>query len=84
MSKQTKGFKGIRNNITFYLPFTWYFVVFVVCCAAAYKWLSTQPKLPDTAYADIFPLLIHIAAFFVVVMLSISLLSVLISFLFFL
>jgi hypothetical protein len=84
MSKQTKGFKGIRNNITFYLPFTWYFVVFVVCCLMAYKWLTKQPKLPDTAYADIFPLLIHIAVFFVVVMLSISLLSVLVSFLFFL
>src|SRR5947208_917685 len=84
MSKQTKGFQGIRNNIFFYLPFTWYFVVFAVCCIAGYKWLSTQPNLPDTAYADIFPLLIHIAVFFVLVMLSISLLSVLISFLFFL
>src|SRR5207237_2518726 len=65
-------------------PFTWYFVVFAVCCLGAYKWLSSQPKLPDTAYADIFPLLIHIAVFFVIVMLSISLLSVLVSFLFFL
>jgi hypothetical protein len=83
MSKQTKDIKGIRNNIFFYLPFTWYFVVFAVCCLAGYKWLSTQPKLPDTAYADILPLLIHIAVFFVVVILSISLLSVLISFLFF-
>src|SRR5947209_393924 len=82
MSKQIKGFKGVRNNVTFYLPFTWYFVVFAVCGLAGYRWLNKQPKLPDTAYADIFPLLIHIAVFFIIIILSISLLSVLVSFLF--
>ncbi len=81
MSRQLKG---LQNNITFYLPFTWYFAVFATCCLLGYKWLSSRPKLPDTAYADIFPLLLSIAAFFICVILSVSLLSVLISFIFFL
>ncbi len=72
------------RRFSFYLPFTWYFVVFVLCCVAGYSWIKTFPKLPDTAYADIFPLLLHIAFWFLIIFLSVSLLSVLFSFVFFL
>ncbi len=67
----------------FYLPFTWYFVVFATCCIAGFFWIKTFRKLPDTAYADIFPLLLNIAFWFLVTFLSISLLSVVISFFYF-
>lgn len=67
----------------FYLPFTWYFVVFAICCTAGFFWIKTFRKLPDTAYADIFPLLLNIAFWFLVTFLSISLISVLISYIYF-
>src|SRR5579875_4157840 len=72
------------RRFSFYLPFTWYFVVFALCCIAGYTWIKTFPKLPDSAYADIFPLLLHIAFWFLIIFLSVSLLSVVFSFLIFL
>ncbi len=71
------------RRFSFYLPFTWYFVVFAVCCLAGYFWIKTFPKLPDTAYADIFPLLLNIAFWFLLIFLSVSFLSVLFSFTYF-
>ncbi len=71
------------RRLSFYLPFTWYFVVFAVCCTAGYVWIKTFPKLPDTAYADIFPLLLSIAFWFLVIFLVISFLSVAVAFLYF-
>ena len=68
----------------FYLPVTWYFVVFIVCCFAGYTWINTFTKLPDTAYDDIFPLLQNIAFWFLLVFLCVSLLSVVVSFIYFL
>ncbi|MDQ2751763.1 MAG: DUF58 domain-containing protein [Bacteroidota bacterium] len=72
------------RRFSFYLPFTWYFVVFALCCLGGYFWIRTFPKLPDTAYADIFPLLLHIAFLFLLIFLSLSFLSVVFSFLYFL
>lgn len=71
------------RRFSFFLPFTWYFAVFATCCALGFFWIKTFRKLPDTAYADIFPLLLNIAFYFLVTFLSISLLSVLISFFYF-
>ncbi len=78
-----------RNSIpirrfSFYVPFTWYFVVFAACCVAGYFWIDSFEKLPDTAYADIFPLLLNIAFWFLIVFLSVSFLSVVFAFVYFL
>ena len=72
------------RRFSFYLPFTWYFFVFVVCCTGGYFWVKSFDKLPDTAYAEIFPLLLNIAFWFLVIFLCISLLSVAFSFFYFL
>lgn len=69
-------------NILFYFPFTWYFLLFAAACITGYKWLVVRPKLPDTAYADIFPLLLNVAMVFVLTILAFALLSVLIAFLY--
>ena len=70
------------KRLLFYLPFTWYFFVFVVCCFVGYAWINTFTKLPDTAYADIFPLLLNIAFWFLLIFLSLSFLSVAVSFIY--
>lgn len=86
MNGQT-GSRRYPNPIrlfSFYLPFTWYFFLFAASCLLGKLWIDSFAKLPDTAYADIFPLLLSIAFWFLIVILSVSLLSVAVSFLFFL
>lgn len=68
---------------SFYLPFTWYFFLFVLCCTLGFAWIKTFDALPDTAYADIFPLLLKVAIWFLVTILVVSLLTVVFSFLYF-
>ena len=68
---------------SFYLPFTWYFFLFAVCCLLGFAWIKTFEQLPDTAYADIFPLLLKVAFWFLVAILAVSLLTVVFSFVYF-
>ena len=83
---------GVNNNrhpnpvrlFSFYIPFTWYFFLFVICCFLGYAWIGTFETLPDTAYADIFPLLLQIAFWFVTIILIIALVTVVISCIYFL
>ncbi len=72
------------RRFSFYIPFTWYFFLFAVGFLLAYRWTKTFPKLPDTAYADLFPLLQSIAGVFLASIISVALLSVLVPYLFFL
>jgi hypothetical protein len=82
MNRHVSNRQALRpfRRFLFYLPFTWYFVIFAACCCGGYFWIQTFRKLPDTAYADIFPLLLQVAFWFLISFLSLSLLSVLISF----
>ena len=68
----------------FYIPITIYFVVFAIASLLAYKWLSINPIDSDTAFGNIFLLLLKVALWFGIIMLSIALVSVLISFIYFL
>ncbi len=71
------------RRFSFYIPFTWYFFLFAVGFLLGFRWTKTFPRLPDTAYADIFPLLQDIAGWFLFSVVVISLLSVFLPFLYF-
>ncbi len=76
----------IQGNIKqagFYIPFTIYFVVFAVASFLAYKWIQINPLQADTAFGNIFLLLLKVALWFGIVMLVIALISVLVSMLYF-
>ncbi|MDR0792796.1 MAG: hypothetical protein LBE82_05770, partial [Chitinophagaceae bacterium] len=74
----------LKERVGFYIPFTWYFVLFSACLYLSYKWLKGHPVIPNTPSADIYALLLKVAAFVIVVFLTISFLSVFISWVFFL
>src|SRR5690242_3733026 len=71
------------KRLGFYIPFTWYFVLFSVAAILAYKWLQSKADVPDSAYKDIFALLVLLVIWFSVIILCLGLLSVVISFAYF-
>lgn len=76
---------GIRNGLRrtgFYIPFTLYFFVFVLTAALVGKLLTSNRYDNDTAFEDIFDLLLRVAVLFGSVVITLSFLTVLASFLF--
>ena len=67
----------------FYIPFTVYFFVFVIAAALCWRALHGNRYEADTAFADIFTLLLNLAFWFSLVIICLALLSVVISFLYF-
>jgi hypothetical protein len=83
MRVRLKFFYLLLKRSGFYLPFTWYFVIFTLAGIAAYKWLQNKAGVPDSAYKDIFALLLLLVTWFSVIILCLGLFSVIVSFLFF-
>jgi hypothetical protein len=78
------GFRNKFKQAGFYIPFTLYFFLFAIAGIIAWKVLHKNLQENETAFADIFSLLIRVVAFFSVILLGLALLSVLISLIFFL
>ena len=82
--------KRIRNTwlillqAGMYVPVTWYFILFLAFGWLAFRWLLNQQQIPGSSFSDIFGLLLLVAVVFTGVLLAFALLSVLVSFLFFL
>jgi hypothetical protein len=68
----------------FYIPFTIYFVVFAVAVIFSRNLLNNNEINANSSYADIFQLLLKIALWFTTAIISIALLTVLTSWLYFL
>lgn len=84
MNKHIQNIRQSLRLISFYIPFTWYFVLFVAGCTIAYLSLKNQPVVPDTSYADIYLLLISIAIWFCIILVALALITVIVSYIFFL
>jgi hypothetical protein len=67
----------------FFIPFTWYFLGFTIVALLAWRWLTTRQLVADTAFTDIYTLLLKVALSFVAICIATALISVLISWLFF-
>lgn len=83
-SMSINGLRGKLKQLGFYIPVTFYFVVFVVVATLAYKILKGNLNDNGTAFVDIFLLLLKVAVWFGAIVISLSFVSVLISYLFFL
>ena len=80
-----KGDIGRAIKLTgFFIPFTWYFILFAASAWLAYRWLIEKQEVPGSAFNDIFVLLIKVTIWFCAVLVIIAFLSVFISFLIFL
>src|SRR3954470_14225397 len=81
--KMGRLFKNIRSTVTpaiFFIPFTYYFFLFALAIALAQLWLTSRELIPDNSFTDIFQLLLRAALWFLVVIISLGLISVLVSF----
>jgi hypothetical protein len=80
------NFSRLRSNfkqLSFYIPFTIYFVVFAIASLLAWRWLHISPDQVDTSFADIFRLLLKVALWFALIMLCFAMISVVTSLLYF-
>ncbi len=84
MRNRVKSFFLFLKRIGFYIPFTWYFVLFTVASGLGTLWLKKQDSFPDSAFSDIFSLLFRFAVYFVLVLLGLALLFTGISVIYFL
>jgi len=75
--------KLLIKKIGFYTPFTGYFVLFALISFFGYKWLQNKAAIPDSAYKDIFILLLSLALWVGLIILIFGLFTVFVSFLFF-
>lgn len=78
---------GLRKSIkevSFYIPFTLYFVLLAVAGALCWVLLNSATYQPETSFADIFLLLVKVASTFAIILIAFALLSVLFAWLFFL
>src|SRR4051812_9343240 len=79
-----KNIRGVAQPAIFFIPFTFYFVLFSVALALADYWLYTTALVPDSSFTDIFKLLLKAGTWFLFIILSVAFLSVIIPFLIFL
>ncbi len=71
------------QQAAFFVPFSWYFFAFVLMGWLVWNWLNKTEVVPDTAFGDIFSLLLKVALVFTVVAIGLALISVLLSWLMF-
>ena len=71
------------KRIGFFIPFTWYFVLFLAAGWLGIVWLHKQESIPDSAFADIFTLLLRFAKYFCLAILLFAFLSTVGSLLYF-
>ncbi|HRH59136.1 MAG TPA: DUF58 domain-containing protein, partial [Chitinophagaceae bacterium] len=79
-------YQNIRNAIrpvSFYIPFTFYFLLFSIAGALAYYWLHGRQVIPDTSFADIFKLLLQVLFWFGFAVITFALLTVSVAYIYF-
>ena len=79
-----KNIRGIAQPAIFFIPFTFYFVLFAVALVLANYWIGTEVLTPDSSFTDILKLLLKAGTWFLFIILSVAFLSVIIPFLLFL
>jgi len=84
MNNSSKNIRNLLLPASFFVPFTLYFLLFAVGAYLGYHYLMEQGKAPDSSFSDIFTLLLHVAAWFIVILLALALVSVTVSMMFFL
>jgi uncharacterized protein (DUF58 family) len=72
MNSKLKNIRISLRWIGFYIPFTFYFCLFFIACFLGYSWLQTKAGIPDSAYKDIFSLLMRFAAGFCITILTVA------------
>jgi len=84
MSPKLKKIRLALKWTGFYIPFTFYCALFCIACGIGYAWLQSKAGIPDSAYKDIFTLLLRFSAGFCLIFLSTGFITVALPFVYFL
>lgn len=84
MGKLLKNIRGFLQPAVFYVPFTFYFLLFAVSVILANSWLQSRQVIPGSSFADIFKLLIKTGIWFLAIIILVALLSVVAAYFLFL
>ena len=84
MGKLFKNIRAVIQPAVFYVPFTFYFLLFGIAVLFANSWLGSQALIPDSSFADIFKLLLKTGVWFLVAIITVAFISVLVAWLVFL
>ena len=77
MGKLFKNIRAVIQPAVFYVPFTFYFLLFGIAVLFANSWLGSQALIPDSSFADIFKLLLKTGVWFLVAIITVAFISVL-------
>ncbi|MDF2436888.1 MAG: hypothetical protein K0Q95_1264 [Bacteroidota bacterium] len=83
MGSKLKNIRLALKWTGFFIPFTFYFCLFFIAAYVGYSWLQHKAGIPDSAYRDIFSLLLRFTSGFCLILLSGGLIAVIIPFVFF-
>jgi hypothetical protein len=72
MKSQLRNIRRTLKWIGFYIPFTFYFLLFAAAALIGFFWLQTKAGIPDSAYKDIFFLLLRFSLVFCLSLLALS------------
>ncbi|MBG9376622.1 DUF58 domain-containing protein [Panacibacter sp. DH6] len=84
MGRLFKNIRGLAQPAVFFIPFTFYFILFTVGLVFANYWLHNRLLAPESSFTAILQLLVKTGTWFLIIILWVALLSVVISFLIFL
>lgn len=79
MSFSFNTISGKAKPFVFYIPFTFYFLLFGAGTFLLWKYIQTSAALPGNSFSEIILLLLKVILFCIIILLSFSLLTVLIS-----
>jgi hypothetical protein len=77
MGRLFKNIRGFAQPAVFFIPFTFYFVLFTVAIVLANLWLGTELQVPESSFTDIFKLLLKAGTWFILIIIVVALLSAL-------
>jgi hypothetical protein len=83
MGRTLQYIRGQLRWALFFIPFTFYFLLFSVAGVLVYNWLLSNNTQPGSSFADIFTLLLKAAVWFVAVIVGVAIISSLLAYLVF-
>lgn len=83
MKKTLRSISSRLQKIGFYIPFSFYFLLFTVGCFLVWLWLRNKVNDSESSYTDIFKLLVRVAFYSCITIVSFAFLSAVISFIYF-
>lgn len=83
MARLFKNIRGAVQPAVFFVPFTYYFILFAAALAIADYWIVTKELVTGSSFTDIFKLLVKTGFWFVLAIIVFALLSVLLSYIIF-